>query len=147
VSASLVDYAGGTIAQQSRRLPTLELDSDALVKEVVETLRALIACTGGRTPPVQRLTLAVQGITDSRARNLLWSPITPHSDIPFADALERAFGIPATVHNDCNMIAVALGWRYPERFRDDFVAILLSDGIGMGLMLRGKLFIGTHSSA
>jgi predicted NBD/HSP70 family sugar kinase len=147
ISASLVDYAGGTIAQQSRRLPTLEMDSDALVRAVVETLRALVARAGGETPPVQRLTLAVQGITDSRARNLLWSPITPHSDIPFADALEQAFGIPATVHNDCNMIAVALGWRYPERFRDDFVAILLSDGIGMGLMLRGKLFIGTHSSA
>jgi predicted NBD/HSP70 family sugar kinase len=44
------------------------------------------------------------------------------------------------------MIAVALRWRWPQRYRDDFFAILLSDGIGMGLMQKGKLFTGTHSS-
>lgn len=145
LSASLVDYAGETITEKSDRLPTLELEKDTIVKAVVEALRRLIARNGGT--PFSRIALAVQGVTDSKARALLWSPITPHSDIHFANALEQAFGAPVTVHNDCNMIAVALGWRYPDRFRDDFVAILLSNGIGMGLMLRGALFTGTHSSA
>ncbi len=43
-------------------------------------------------------------------------------------------------------MAVALRWRDPERYRDDFIAILLSHGIGMGLVLKGELFTGTHSS-
>ena len=60
--------------------------------------------------------------------------------------LEGEFGIPATVENDCNMMAVALRWRNPERYRDDFIAILLSHGIGMGLVLKGELFTGTQSS-
>ena len=90
--------------------------------------------------------LAIQGITDARARTMLWSPITPHSDIRFADMLEREFAIPTTVENDCNMMAVALRWRDPERYRDDFIAILLSHGIGMGLVLKGELFTGTQSS-
>ena len=50
------------------------------------------------------------------------------------------------MENDCNMMAVALRWRDPERYRDDFIAILLSHGIGMGLVLKGELFTGTHSS-
>ncbi|TIU66829.1 MAG: ROK family protein, partial [Mesorhizobium sp.] len=37
-------------------------------------------------------------------------------------------------------------WRDPDRYRDDFIAILLSHGIGMGLVLKGELFTGTHSS-
>jgi predicted NBD/HSP70 family sugar kinase len=77
---------------------------------------------------------------------MLWSPITPHSGIGFADTLEGEFGIPVTVENDCNMIAEALKWRDPERYRDDFIAILLSHGIGMGLVLKGELFTGTQSS-
>ena len=68
-----------------------------------------------------------------RRRPLLWSPITTHTDIAFADALEEAFGVPVTVENDCNMIAFALRWRDPVRYREDFIAILLSHGIGMGL--------------
>ena len=34
----------------------------------------------------------------------------------------------------------------PERYRNDFIAILLSHGIGMGMVLRGELFTGTQSS-
>jgi predicted NBD/HSP70 family sugar kinase len=77
---------------------------------------------------------------------MLWSPITPHRDIPFADLLEREFAIATTVENDCNMMAIALRWRDPGRYRDDFIAILLSHGIGMGLVLKGELFTGTRSS-
>ena len=76
----------------------------------------------------------------------MWSPITPHKDISFADALEKSFAVPVTVENDCNMMAVALRWRSPERYRDDFLTILLSHGIGMGLVLKGQLFTGTRSS-
>lgn len=36
--------------------------------------------------------------------------------------------------------------RDPARYHDDFIAILLSHGIGMGIMLKGKLFTGTQSS-
>ena len=39
---------------------------------------------------------------------------------------------------------MALRWRDPDRYRDDFIAILLSHGIGMGLVLKGELFTGTH---
>ena len=90
--------------------------------------------------------LAVQGTTDATAREMLWSPITPHRDIAFADMLERELAIPTTVENDCNMMAIALRWRDPARYRDNFFAILLSHGIGMGLVLKGKLFTGTQSS-
>jgi predicted NBD/HSP70 family sugar kinase len=77
---------------------------------------------------------------------MLWSPITPYRDIGFGEALERAFGLPVTLENDCNMMAVALRWRDPERYRDNFIAVLLSNGIGMGLFLNGELFTGTRSS-
>ena len=96
--------------------------------------------------PVMRIVLAIQGITDSGSRALLWSPITPETDIPFAQLLEQATGIPVTVENDCSMIALALRSHDPERYRNDFIAILLSHGIGMGMVLRGELFAGTQSS-
>ena len=44
------------------------------------------------------------------------------------------------------MIALALRSHDPERYRNDFIAILLSHGIGMGMVLRGELFTGTQSS-
>jgi predicted NBD/HSP70 family sugar kinase len=144
VSATLIDYAGSPIAERHRKLPTLELPRDDLVARTVAVTREAIVAGGGRR--VVRIVLAVQGITDSAERKLLWSPITPHADIDFSSILEREFGVATTIENDCNMIAVGLRWRNPERYARDFIAVLLSHGIGMGMVLRGELFTGTQSS-
>lgn len=146
LSASLIDYSGKAIAHDFSRPTTLTLDQDELVDAVNAAVRRLLERAEPGHGPLLRITLAIQGIIDSGARKLMWSPITPHSDIAFADALETAFGIPVTVENDCNMIAVALRSRAPERYRDNFFTIMLSNGIGMGLVLRGELFTGSHSS-
>lgn len=146
LSATLIDYAGREIAADVTRPQTLTLSQDELVEAVKAAVRRMLARARPGHGPVLRMALGIQGITDSGARRLLWSPITPHSDVAFADALEAEFGVPVTVENDCNMIAVALKARHPERYRDNFVAVLLSNGIGMGLVLRGGLFSGSHSS-
>jgi predicted NBD/HSP70 family sugar kinase len=146
LSAAVIDYAGGLVAEEQRRLSTAAMSRDELVSELVAMLRRLTAGrSAGHQKPL-RIVLAIQGITDAAARVMLWSPITPHQDIPFADVLEHELGIPTTVENDCNMMAVALRWRDPGRYRNDFLAILLSHGIGMGLVLKGELFTGTQSS-
>jgi predicted NBD/HSP70 family sugar kinase len=146
LSAALIDYSGATIADERRKLPTLELGRDQLVAETIAAIRKVIAAGAGGPHPLTRIVVAIQGVTDSAERKLLWSPITPHGDIDFSAILEAEFGTPATVENDCNMIAVALRWRNPERYARDFIAVLLSHGIGMGMVLRGELFTGTQSS-
>ncbi len=145
LSAALIDYAGGVIVTEERTLSTATSARDELVGELLAMLRRLTHSHGRGSRPL-RIVLAIQGVTDASARVMQWSPITPHRDVAFADALERELGIPATVENDCNMMAVALRWRDPSRYRNDFIAILLSHGIGMGLVLKGQLFTGTHSS-
>ncbi|MCO5159077.1 MAG: ROK family protein [Aquamicrobium sp.] len=146
LSATLIDYAGKEIARDDTRPATLTLSRAGLLEAVKAAVRRALAAAGGGHGPVLRMALGIQGITDSAARTLLWSPITPHSNVAFADALEAEFSVPVTVENDCNMIAVALKAREPERYRDNFVAILLSNGIGMGLVQRGSLFSGARSS-
>jgi len=144
--ATLIDYSGRTIAEKSVRLPTLLLPKEQLIAEAIDVVTWLIGNRPASAGPVMRIVFAIQGITDSTSRVMLWSPITPHVDIPIARLLEGATGIPATVENDCNMIAMALRSRDPQRYRNDFIAILLSHGIGMGMVLRGELFTGTQSS-
>jgi predicted NBD/HSP70 family sugar kinase len=146
LSAALIDYAGDVVAQDSLRLPTLTMPKHKLIGEMLTMTRGLMDRRAEPARPVMRIVLAIQGITDANARTMLWSPITTHRDIPFGAILEDAFGIPTTVENDCNMIAVALRWHKPERYREDFIAILLSHGIGMGMVLKGELFTGTQSS-
>ncbi len=146
LAAVSLDYAGNLLEEEQRRLDTRALPRDELIAECVAMLRRRLEHKAREGRPVLRIVLAIQGITDAQGRSMLWSPITPHTDIPFADLLEAEFSVPVTVENDSNMMAEALRWRDPQRYRDDFIAILLSHGIGMGLVLKGAMFTGTHSS-
>ncbi|WP_274627614.1 ROK family protein [Arvimicrobium flavum] len=146
LSAALFDYGGTVLAAEKRRLPTLEMAAADLVHETIGMVRGLFEMQPSRQAAAKRIVVSIQGVTDASARSMLWSPITVHADIPFAEALEEAFGVATTVENDCNMMAFALRSRDPEIYHDDFIAILLSHGIGMGMMLKGELFTGTHSS-
>ncbi|MGD9914509.1 MAG: ROK family protein [Rhizobiaceae bacterium] len=146
LSGELVDYSGAVIAREQRKPATQSMSRDAIVAETVAMARRLTGHRKLAGRRVLRIGMAIQGVTDAEARRMLWSPIMPANDVPFADILEQATGLPATVENDCNMIAMALKWRHPERYRDDLIAVLLSHGIGMGLVLRGEVFTGTRSS-
>jgi predicted NBD/HSP70 family sugar kinase len=146
LSAAAIDYAGRLVAEDRRNLATATIGRDQLLAELTAMVCRLTAGRPSGAPRPLRIVLAIQGITDAAARVMLWSPITPHTKVPFADMLEREFSVSTTVENDCNMMAVALRWRDPLRYRDDFLAILLSHGIGMGLVLKGQPFTGTKSS-
>ena len=72
----------GWSPKRSARLSTATISRDELVSELVAMLRRLTAGrAAGRRKPL-RIVLAIQGITDAAARVMLWSPITPHKDIP-----------------------------------------------------------------
>lgn len=146
LSAVLIDYTGAAVCERTCRLDTATTARQDLIAACVEIVRQCLDDPTQAGRRVLRIALAVQGVADARAGSLLWSPITPHTDVPLADALERAFAVPATVENDCNMMAEALRWRDSRRHRGNFAAILLSRGIGMGLVLNGELFTGTRSS-
>ena len=146
LSIAVIDYAGTLIAEEQLKPDTQTIPRDRLIAECIAIVRRRLEALGAGSHKVARIVFAVQGTTDAAARAMLWTPIAPHTDIPFAAILEAEFGIPVVVENDCNMMAVALRWRDPARYRDDFIAILLSHGIGMGIILRGELFTGTHSS-
>jgi predicted NBD/HSP70 family sugar kinase len=146
LTASVVDFAGTPVATGQHRLATAALSPAALVGECVGVVRGLLGLPGAAGRRIDRIALAVQGTMDAAGRVMLWSPITPHERIDLATGLEAAFGVPVSVENDCNMIAVALQWSAPHRYNDDFIAVLLSHGIGMGIALKGRPFTGTRTS-
>jgi|HigsolmetaAR202D_1030399.scaffolds.fasta_scaffold01870_11 Transcriptional regulator/sugar kinase len=141
LEAVLVDYCGGVIATRTHVINTLALNRQQLIDLVVETVQE---AAGGK--PFMRIVFAVQGVTDAKGDEILWSPIITHNHVPFGTLLREQFGVPVSVQNDCNLIATALHWINPERYGQNFLAILLSHGIGMGLMLNGQIFTGIRSS-
>ena len=64
------------------------------------------------------ISMGVQGVTDAASATMLWSPITPDSNISFRrQPFRERYGVAVAVANDCNMIAEALRWIDPGALR------------------------------
>lgn len=147
ISADIHDYSGNLLGSRNAHVKTKAMTGDELTHTMIDTLRLLLDELGDRAGPIARISVGVEGIVDGDGRIFLSSPVIDVGNIPIGAALEREFDAPAELANECNMIAEALRWRAPERYGQNFAAVLMTIGIGMGLYLNGNLFSGIASSA
>ena len=145
VAVTFIDYSGETVAEFSFPLTGKSLDRSTIHRVLLESIEKAQHQTG-KHRPLSRIAVGFQGVTSVDGASVLWSPITGERNLPIAEWLEEAFSVPARVSNDCDMMVRALNWREPDRYNENFAAILLAHGVGMGLFLRGEIINGTKSS-
>lgn len=146
VEAALFDYAGRELGRREIRRRTLSLAPDSIVRMVVDLIGGLLEETGRSRGTVMRIAVAVEGIVDSAGRLLLSTPFADVHEMDIAALLEAEFGASAEVMNDCNAVAEGLTWTAPEASGDNFAALLMANGVGLGLAINGKMLSGPKSS-
>ncbi len=143
----LVDYAGNTIKKHILELDTKRLIEPKINDVIVSAITSTLENTVEGEPNIQGISLGFQGVTDSIAGDLLWSPILSVDRLPICHTLEQQFKVPVTVNNDCNLISKALHNSQRQQLGDSFAAVLFSHGVGLGVYLSGSPFSGPQSSA
>ena len=68
--------------------------------------------------------------------------------VPLKEHMEERFGVPVAVNNDANCFAMGVYGTYPADAKpDSLVVVTLGTGVGMGIVLDGKLFCGANCGA
>lgn len=86
--------------------------------------------------------------TDSSPRQLIFSPALGWSEVELRSLLERNLGLPVELENAANACALAELWsgRHQNRVHN-LVAVVVSDEIGVGMILNGRLVRGANGTA
>lgn len=87
--------------------------------------------------------ISTAGVVDDDG-NVLWSPNLGWKNLPLKQAVSKFFGDKGFVENDCNAAAYAEAW---VRRSKNLAYVTVSTGIGMGLILEGKVYRGSHYAA
>lgn len=112
---------------------------------IFQTIRADFAEMGSYAPVC--CAAAVPGLCDAETGTWLYSPFSGFSNIPVARLLTEMTGLPTFADNDVNISTLA-----ERRYGvcgdcNDFVWVTVSNGIGGGLFLNGKLYRGWSGNA
>ncbi len=137
--------ASGSVIRKSRRVPSGPLTGDAIVATAVERLECILDQTDGDRP--ECIGVAIPGLSDDDNGIWVYAPFSGVRDLPLGDILADHFGLPSFVVNDVNASA------YGEKVFGactgirDFIWVTVSNGIGGGLVLDGKLYKGAFGNA
>ena len=147
VRIGLADLAGNVIAERVTDLDVDHKPAQTLAYAAHMGLE-LIAGAGHELAGVAGLGVALSAPVSGKTHALGSGPILPDwRGIDVAGELHRRTGLPVDVGNDANLGAIAEHRFGVARGVDDFVYVMLSDGVGAGLFLGGRLYGGATGGA
>jgi len=145
-SMLLVDTLGRPLGEVSE-FPTRRRPA-ALVKELVARIRPILSKPSGCGPCVG-IGVAVSGIVDPERGRLKYSPTLGWRDVDLVTPLRTATGLPVVVENSVKACILAQIWAVTGDLPADgpVVFVNISDGVGVGIAIDGKLLRGAHNIA
>ncbi len=129
--------------------PTLAVDGpEAGVRALLDAMHGALADAGVAPGEVVGIGLGVPGLIDVDAGVMLTSPNLPGwRDVPLRDIVQREFGVATHLVNDASAAALGEARYGAGRGVSNFVYVTLSTGIGAGIVIDGKLYVGKFGGA
>ena len=147
IELALADGQGAILSRRTSRTATYDADPKAFGKLVAEEIAMLLAKPRISARRVARIGIAVQGVADSKAGTVVWSPAFRTRNIAVSAAIQDSLGIPCNVANDANMIAEGLISTDRARYGGTAAVVFIGYGVGMGLILDGRVYHGPTGAA
>ncbi len=97
--------------------------------------------------PVSALAVAVPGVVDQATGHVRLAPALGWSAEPVGQALSEATGLPVLLENDVNAVALGELLHGGAVGRRNVLYVSLGSGIGVALVIDGKLYRGANGAA
>ncbi len=143
VIAVLTDLDATVVARSRGNLRHQGVDH--VVAVIAEVARLLVPAAGGR--PVHGLGVGLAGIIDSANGVVCHATYNDWRDVPLASLLEAELDLPVTVDNDVNALVSIEKWFGAGRDTSNLLLISVGRGVGLGMILDGKLYRGASGGA
>lgn len=129
---------------RAEMLTQSEQGPDAVIQRVISVARQ--ASERGGTPDV--IGMSTPGPMDARRGVILHSFALPGwHNVPLTDIVAGEFGVPAFAENDGNVAPIAEFTLGAGQGANPMIYLTISTGIGGGVIIDGKLFIGWSGHA
>lgn len=146
IRVAVADLAGSVIARVDERNRCRS--APALVRTVRDLAQRTAADAGLAMSDLVAKVVGTPGVPDPRHRTLHLAPNLPGLERPGLLAeLAAELGPDLVVENDANLAAVGERAYGAARHVDAFVCIAVGTGIGMGIVVDGRLFRGARGAA
>ncbi len=137
VATGVVDAAGKL--SRKRQIPTVDPIEDSLYERVLELVRNTLLRTPGS---IEAIGVGCGGPAKNSYQLVSPLNIPEWNGFPLREKLENDLQISTYVDNDAKALALAEGWVGTAKNCKNFIAMVVSTGVGGGIVLNGTLLEG-----
>ena len=120
-------------------------EASAAIAHIAQAARALMGAYGDRV--FQGLGVSVSGRVDQKTHRLLFSPNAPWNQIDLYAELQKGLDLPIQMENAANACLFSERWFGNFSDASNMIAISVSEGIGAGLLVDGRVVRGRNDMA
>jgi predicted NBD/HSP70 family sugar kinase len=93
--------------------------------------------------------ISIPGVADQSSGSILYVPYFQWSNWDIGTQVEQKIGLPVTIDNDANAVALAELWFGADEIRTtrNLVEVMIAEGIGTGIIIDGQIYRGQHGAA
>jgi predicted NBD/HSP70 family sugar kinase len=135
------DLAGVVVQQEA--FPT-DPDAEVTVSRIIEVIRRF-----SDQSSIEGVGISIPGLVTPATGNVIFVPYFKWRDLPIGETISQSTGLPVTIDNDANAVALAELWFGRPEVRDarDFIFVLVADGVGTGIIFDGQVYRGVRGAA
>lgn len=142
---ALTDLNATILAKDSINLTGVDVET------AVETLAALVTRlthgSGIRKKQLMGVGIGLAGVVDYADGIVRQNPFFGWQNIPLRDLLQTRLKVPVFIDNDVNTLTLSEKWLGVGKPVDNFVVITVGRGVGMGIVLDGRIYRGRAGGA
>jgi Transcriptional regulator/sugar kinase len=93
--------------------------------------------------------ISIPGVADQSTGSILYVPYFQWSNWDIGMQIERKIGLPVTVDNDANAVALAELWFGADEIRTtrNLIEVMIAEGVGTGIIIDGQIYRGQNGAA
>jgi predicted NBD/HSP70 family sugar kinase len=142
----VTDLAGNRLCQLDER--NIAQDPDAMMDAVVQLMLQGMDKADIASDVITHTVVGCPGVYDADSRQLRFAANLPGwGRLAVAAAMRERLDVQLTVENDANLAALGEYTYGAGRNIDQFVYLTMGTGVGMGIVLNGRLYRGNTGSA
>jgi transcriptional regulator of PTS gene len=147
ISVSVTDFVGEPLSTVVIPIRANRHRPEVVADLVEDCLLRAIRDIGLSVSDIAGICIGVPGFVDSEKGVCHWSPVFSDVAVPFAELMRSRLKLPTQIENDANLVALAEQWFGLGQEVKSLVVVTVEHGVGMGLVLDGKLYRGANGFA
>ncbi|MBN1489980.1 MAG: ROK family protein [Phycisphaerae bacterium] len=141
------NFSGDTVWETHQKLIP-PADRRKLIDVILSFIDKGLREIRGRFRRVLGIGLAANGIIDVRRGVILHYDLVPAArDIPLRDLVAGQTNLPCCMDNNIRVLTLAEWMRGAAQHLHTFVCLAVRSGVGAGIVMDGKLYVGSHGFA